>query len=191
MLGLFNLLPFLNGWAYRTWTVEGIVTRGGRPQETMVSSNGWLSNIIMVCTDAYATIKLLPMHRSQAPSVSIYPEWPRSLGTVVPTGVGWLSKYFRPDDVRTSGSYALMVGPENASLPFVNPSKLQIELGGQSTENQAYIGVLATGIEITDPQQFLDGIAAMPFFKSSVQADLAEAVSHLSRVVEVQGGLKA
>jgi hypothetical protein len=188
LLGLFNLLPFLGGWEYKNWNVEGVVTRGGRAKETMVSSNGWLSTIIMACTDCFATIKLLPMHRSQAPAVSIYPEWPRNLGLTTSTSVGWLSRYFRPDDVRTSGSFVLMVGPENASLPFVNPSKLQIELGGQSTENQAYIAVVATGIEITDSQQFLDGIAALPFFKNSVQADLAKAVSQLSGIV--QGGLK-
>jgi hypothetical protein len=154
----------------------------------MVSSNGWLSSIIMVTTDAYGTIRLLPMHRAQAPAVSIFPEWPKSLGIALPAAAGWMCRYSRFDDVRTSGSFVLQVGPENASLPFVNPSKLQIELGDKSTENQAYIGVIATGIEITDPQQFLDGIAALPFFKNGVEADLARAVSQLSRVVE--GSLK-
>ena len=142
MLGLFNLLPFLNSWAYRTWTVEGIVSRGGRPQETRVSSNGWLSNIILACTDAYATVKLLPMHRAQSPSVAIFPEWRKSLGIALPAAAGWISRYSRPDNVWTGGSYVVQVGPESAILPFVNPSKLQIELGGQSTENQPINAVL-------------------------------------------------
>jgi len=183
VLGTFSLLPWLQGWQYKTWTLEDVVHKGDRPKETTVSSSGWLNSIILGTSDAYGTIRLSPQHRNQSPPISIFPNWPYGLGTVIPTAVGWLPRYFRPDPSRSFGSYVLMLGPESQNLPFVSPSKLEIFLGNLSTEESAFISVLATGVELNDPTAFINSLAKLPMFKSSGQ-DLVKIVSELTVLVE-------
>jgi hypothetical protein len=163
--------------------LEDIVQKGAPPKETTISQSGWLNSIIFAASDAYATVRLEPQHRNQAPAVSIYPAWPYGLGTVIPTAVGWLPKFFRPDPARTFGSYVIMVGPESAALPFVSPSKLEIFLGDSSTEQSAFISVLAAGVELSDPTAFIDSLAKLPMWKSSGQ-DLVKIMSELTVLVE-------
>ena len=183
MLGVFSLLPWLDGWQYRTWTLEDVVQRGDRPKETTIASSGWLNAIILATTDAYGTIRLLPQHRNQAPTVNIYPAWPSGFGTVIPTAAGCLPKFFRPDPARTFGSYVIMVGPESEALPFVSPSKVEILLGDSSTETSAYISIIAAGVELNDPTAFINSLAKLPMFKNSGQ-DLVKIMSELTVLVE-------
>jgi hypothetical protein len=183
MLGMFSLLPFLRGWQYRTWRLEGVVQKGLVPQEITISSDGWLNSIVIGATDAYATVIFTPQHLQQAPSISIYPEWPRQLGVVLPSSTGWLVRYYRPDDVRTFGSFTILIGLESSNLPFVSPTKVQILLGDLSTEPSAFISCLAVGIELVDKSQFLNDLANLPMFKNQTDVDLAKAVGQLSATV--------
>lgn len=160
MLGNLGLLPFLTGWQYRFYTLEGIIERGARPKEITISTYGWANQIFLTTTDAYGTLSVTPMTPQQSPTVTISPQLAKDLGDVVEDPSGWVMKYYRPNRQSTFGIYIVNVsfGLHGTPLPFVPPVKLQIFLPENSTQSSASISAAGSAIETTDKNQFLKSL---------------------------------
>lgn len=155
--GIIDLLPFVPGWEYRNYTIEGYVTRGGRPKETMISSYGWMFGVLAATTDAYATLKVTPLAKLQSPPLVLYGEIAKQYGSLAQDPGGWAQKYFRPLASSTWGAYITSFSPgfQGTLVPFIPSTKIEIYLQNGSTQTEAYIYGMATAIEIVDRHALL------------------------------------
>lgn len=169
MLGMFNLLPLLEGWDYKRHIVEDdAVVRGVAPMSVVKvdriikKERGWLIMLNVESTDAYGT--LIMQFRGAGGEVHkfrFYPEQGRIRGAYAQDPAGWLQVYRRPNPYSTQGMYIMIcysAGWQGTTWPFVPPVKMKLYLPKESTQETAFIRGDAFVIAITDEEAFKESL---------------------------------
>jgi hypothetical protein len=179
LLGIFNLLPLLKGWEYKTHVASRTnVIRGANPIEVLrIDEMGWVTSIVELTSDAYGTVMIdFQGADLQTYSYSIYPESYRVLGTLAQDPAGWLPKYFRPNPNSTAGLYytvALTSGFQGSLYPYVPSVAVKLYLPNESTQASADIQGYAGVVAITDKKLFIQSLRRVLDPKASLKIDPA------------------
>ena len=160
MLGMFNVLPFLKGWAYKRHKVErNNVIRGADPVEVFSKNEtGLVYAMIAASDDCYGTL----IAESQGADLQvktdlIYPELFRSLGLTSQDPAGWVSVYRRNNPASTAGVYVgqTTAGFQGSTFPYKPSIALRLYLPPESTQETAYIQGIADVVAITNIKAFI------------------------------------
>lgn len=178
MLGMFNLFPFLQGWAYKEHTAErSAVVRGASPITCIkVRESGWIYAVKVATDDAYGTIRLEYQGGDLEPRMwNVNPEYVRSLGSFAQDPWGWASKYYRPNPHSTSGEYYMLStgGLQGSPYPYKPTAILRMYLDQRSTQETAYIYANAAVIAITDVKRFIGSLRRVLKADASLVLDKA------------------
>jgi hypothetical protein len=176
MLGMFHLLPLLKGWEYKKHVLQGDVRRGGSV-ELSISETGWLLNIIEITNDCYGTVDVEWEGADlQISSYTADPESVAQVGAFQQDPSGWIQLYRRPNPYSTAGLFAVGLftgGFEGSTLPYVPTVKLRVRLPVESTQEVAFIRLLALTIAVTDMKAFIRSLRRVLDAKSSLEIDPA------------------
>ena len=96
---MFNLLPLVKGWEYKTHSVSRTVIRGASPLDALrVEEMGWLMQISELTSDAYGTV-MIDWQGADLQTFSgiMTPQGYYSVGAFAQDPSGWVQKYFRPN----------------------------------------------------------------------------------------------
>jgi len=160
MLGMFNLLPLLKGWQYKTHTSEKTLAPGQASDPWRISDVGWLLAVDFVSTDAYGQIGVawqdadLQTHGGGFASA----EDLHILGGFIQDPGGWVQRYFRPNPYSTAGFFYTVgfTGRfQGSPLPFVPTTIVTLRLGSESTQQSASVAAQAFVIAVTNRKQFI------------------------------------
>lgn len=163
MLGMFNLLPLLKAWQYKTHVLEKTLTPGQASDPWRISDVGWLTIVTLGSTDIYGQLSIawqdadLQTHGGEFGSI----EDARILGAFAQDPSGWVQRYFRPNPHSTAGYFygALFSGGYQGSpLPFVPTTTVTLRLGSESTQQSAIVAAKAQVIAITNRKQFIQSL---------------------------------
>lgn len=181
MLGMFHLLPLLDGWDYKTHVVEQIVDRGLEPMsivrvdKILAKERGWLMEIHVLTDDAYA--ELILEFRGAGGEVQRYSfsaENFRMYGAFQQDPAGWVQRYDRPNPNSSQGIYLVVpfsAGVQGTTWPYVPPVHLKLFLPNESTQETAYIHGEAFVIAITEEEAFRESLK--PFMGTDLLSEIA------------------
>ena len=189
MLGMFNLLPLLKGWQYKTHTLEKTLALGQASDPWRIIDVGWLTMITFASTDAYGQLSIV----WQDADLQTYGgefnsfEDSRILGAVVQDPAGWIQRYFRPNPYSTAGYFCAAVfsgGYQGSPLPFVPTTTVTLRLGSESTQASAIVAAQAQVIAITNRKQFIRSLRQV--LNSQADITIPEEILSLGPVDLVQ-----
>lgn len=178
MLGMFNLLPLLKAWEYKTHTATRTVVRGAAPIEVLrVEETGWIVQQSLLTDDAYGTVMVDWQGADlQTLSGSLYPEAGRLLGALVQDPAGWVQKYYRPNPYSTAGVYLALQstgGYQGSAFPYVPSVVVRLYLPNESTQASATIQAVTTSIAITNKKSFIQSLRRVLDANASLKIDPA------------------
>ena len=189
MLGVFNLLPLLKGWQYKTHTLEKTLTLGQVSDPWRIPDVGWLMLITCASTDAYAQLSIawqdadLQTHGGEFVSI----EDARILGGFAQDPAGWIQRYFRPNPYSTAGYFYVVLfsgGYQGSPLPFVPTTTVMLRLGPESTQASAIVAAQAQVVSITNRKQFIRSLRQV--LNSQADITIPEEILSLGPVELVQ-----
>jgi len=163
MLGMFNLLPLLKAWQYKTHALEKTLTIGQASDPWRISDVGWLTAIDLVSTDAYGQLSIawqdadLQTHGGEFQSA----EDGRIAGAFMQDPSSWVQRYFRPNPYSTAGFFWSVVfsgGYQGSLLPFVPTTTVTLRLGSESTQQSALVAASASVIAVTNRKLFIQSL---------------------------------
>lgn len=161
-MGLFDLLPLLDGWDYHLYTVEYHTIVKGSPQiKLKLEKPGWAIQWGLATTDAFGTVLLKVKGPGGTEHTGILqPEAGRITGFLQTDPSGYVTLYNRPIPASTAGLYVLSVSPGASGSPFPVIGEVTIEtyLEAGSTQNAALLTFYALAIEIKDKKAFLESL---------------------------------
>jgi len=165
MLGMFHILPLLKGWEYKVHRLERWVNRGADPLSLSILERGWLISLTELTNDCYATCRIEWQGADlQTRTFEGNPQSMADIGGFLQDPAGWLQRYFRPNPASTAGMFALIImsgGFHGALLPYIPTVKLSMYLPLDSTQTQAYIGLAAEVVAITDVKTFIQSLRSV------------------------------
>ena len=177
MLGMFNLLPLLKGWEYKTHTLaRTAVVRGATPIQLSVREQGWLLSVGLLSTDCYGTLNINWQGAElETLEGSFFAEGGLALGAVVQDPAGWVQRYFRPNPASTAGIFMGVLssgGYQGSAWPYFPTVIMNISLPTTSTQASAYIRATAASIAITQPKLFLQSLRSILGIKGKIDPAL-------------------
>jgi len=177
MLGQYNLLPILKGWEYKIHKIERTsVVRGANPIELRVNERGWLTGVVMVSTDCYATLRVKWQGADlQTQELAGNAEAGMILGGTVQDPAGWVQRYFRPDPASTAGIFVTVLytgGFQGSAWPFIPTVIMEINLPSTSTQSSAYIRATSSTVAITNPKLFMISLRKALGIKGKIDPEL-------------------
>jgi len=184
MLGLFELLPFLDGWNYRVYTIPLTPVIYGEAPKTVlkIRTKGWLLSALMTTNDAYGTLVAIsksPGGVEYTPAYSA--EYGINVGAVQQDPSGWVQMYFRPNPASTFGAYVgrlNSMGYEGSLFPTGDEIRIEIYLDAPSTQSVALVGALILNLEIKDETAFKNSLRDFlkDMFGSTIRDAIKDAV---------------
>jgi hypothetical protein len=178
LLGIFNLLPILKGWEYKTHIAHRtVVVRGADPIKVLTLDElGWLISIAEFTDDAYGTLMIDYQGADlQTLSIVIYPEAARMIGAITQDPSGWDQRYFRPNPNSTLGGYVFVYTPgyQGSLFPYVPTLTVRLYLPPESTQSSADIQGVAGVIAITNKKAFIQSLRRVLDANASLKIDPA------------------
>lgn len=173
MLGMFNLLPLVKGWQYKTHSYEKTVDRGGISQPWRIPEMGWILSVYFGSTDAYGTLRIEYQDADlETHSAEINAELVRAGGAVQQDPSGWVQRYFRPNPLSTSGYYLTVwfsAGYQGSAWPFVPTTTVSLILKPESTQQSAIISAIAATVAITNRELFVQSLRQVLNSEADIQ----------------------
>lgn len=174
MLGMFNLLPLLKGWEYKLHKLEGWVEKG-KSIEMAVSETGWLMTIPILTTDCYLRVQIQWQGADLETQEFIlnaeaYADW----GAFMQDPGGWVQRYSRPNPFSSAGIFFFSPfsgGYQGSAWPYVPTVKITAYLPVESTQERAYVIVMASVIAITDAKLFIQSLRRVLDARASLKVD--------------------
>ncbi|GAH79092.1 unnamed protein product, partial [marine sediment metagenome] len=178
MLGIFNVLPFLQGWMYKRHRASRTnVRRGAVPIEVVrKNETGLVYNMIAVSDDCYGTLQLEVQGADlEFKTESLYAQMFRSLGMVSQDPSGWTSLYRRNNPNSTRGSFVGLTtgGFQGSAFPYQPSIVLKLYLPSESTQKVASIMGIADVIAITNREKFIRSLRRLLEAKADLWVDPA------------------
>lgn len=178
MLGIFNLLPLLKGWQYKSHVAErNAVVRGADPLEVLrISELGLVYSMTALTDDAYGTFMFeYQGGELEARSDAIYPELFRSIGSFAQDPFGWVSRYQRPNPYSTAGIYHVMAtgGYQGSTFPYTPAVIIKMHLPLDSTQESCYMFGQASVIAIVNKKAFIRSLRRVLKAKADLWIDPA------------------
>lgn len=179
---IFELLPFLRGWAEDTYLVENKSLDPGQKEIWRADHPGWVKWIELMTDQPYT--KITDALKARPETFSFYTLANRGLQLVNPEG--WLTVY---DD--TESRYMMVYGPRpffrsvkehdyfQVEAPTVDPSG-----GAITTPTMVYI-FKVDRIEVLDPEIFIDSLRELLGLKGILSEFLRvrELLEDLSKLI--------
>lgn len=166
MLGMFNLLPLMKGWDYKTntWTRELI--RGQALEVERVEDMGWLLFLSLATDDCYGGAKISFQGADLRPTdiADYYPKLLYDVGAIVQDPAGWMQLYYRPNPQSTAGAYFAgftTSGFQGSTFPYVPSTVVQLFLLSQSTQAKATVSLTSIRVIITNKAQFIKSLRVL------------------------------
>lgn len=178
MLGMFNLLPLVKGWEYKTHSATRTVVQGASPIEVLrVEEMGWLMQITELTSDAYGTV-MVDWQGADLQTFSgvMSPEAYHAVGAFAQDPSGWIQKYFRPNPNSTAGLYFAVqstAGYQGSAFPYVPSVVVKLRLPNESTQASALISATALTIAITNKKAFIQSLRRLLDANASLKIDPA------------------
>lgn len=182
MLGIFNLLPLLKGWEYKTHTLSQPIVKGAPRKELPVSERGWLISFVAVASDCQLMVGFdaqgaeLQTFTNELSAQDLY-----DLGAFAQDPGGWLQQYYRPSPQSTAGIYVvglLSTGFQGNVWAYIPTVKIYASLKPESTQSQATVMIYATVIAITDLKAFIRSFRSVQAIKDmDIDPQLLELVA--------------
>lgn len=163
MLGMFNLLPLIKGWQYKTHSIEKTLTLGQASDSWRIQDVGWLTGVVLVSTDTYGQVSIA-WQDADLQTIGgqfLSAEDARIAGALAQDPSGWLQRYFRPNPYSTAGVFWTVIfsgGNQGSQLPFVPTTTVTLRLGSESTQQSAFVGAYANVIAVTNRKQFIQSL---------------------------------
>jgi hypothetical protein len=160
MLGLFDLLPFLDGWNYRVYTIPLTpIVYGEAPKTVLtITRKGWHLSTLMTSNDAFGTlVATLKSPGGIEYSPAYNAEYGLAVGAVQQDPSGWVQMYFRPNPLSTFGVYVGRLdspGYQGSLFPTGQEIRIQVYLDAGSTQSVALVGAQILNLEIKDEPAF-------------------------------------
>ncbi len=178
MLGIFNVLPFLQGWQYKRHIGKrDNVIRGDAPVEVVRrNETGLVYSMMALTDDCYGTFQLeVQGAELQIKTELIYPELFKSLGMVAQDPSGWASLYRRPNPNSTAGAYVGLStgGFQGSTFPYLPSIVLSLSLPEESTQTSAYIQGVADVVAIVNREKFIRSLRRLLEAKADLWIDPA------------------
>jgi len=178
LLGIFNLLPILKGWEYKTHIAHRTsVIRGADPIKVLsIDESGWFITIFEFTDDAYGTLMIDYQGADlQTQSISIYPEAARVIGAICQDPGGWVQRYFRPNPNSTLGGYVFVYTPgyQGSLFPYVPTLTVKLYLPPESTQSSAEVQGVAGVVAVTDKKAFIRSLRRVLDANASLRIDPA------------------
>lgn len=162
MLGMFNLLPLLKGWQYKSHTFDKTLSPNQVSDPWRIPELGWLISIADITTDAYGRVRIEYQDAElQTHEFEIYPEFNRLLGAVQQDPSGWNQRYFRPNPFSTAGIYVTILysgGWQGSAWPFIPTTTIRVILGAESNQTSATISASTYLLAITNREAFIQSL---------------------------------
>ena len=178
MLGIFNLLPYLKGWEYKSHVVLRTVQNGAAPLNLLsIDESGWLLWEGVVTDDAYGTLLVRYQGADlQTREDRLYPEAARVIRAFAQDPSGWLQAYVRPNPYSTAGLYygiGFSGGFQGSAFPYVPTILMGLYLDPRSTQASATVMGIAQVIAITDRKLFIQSLRRVLDANASLKIDPA------------------
>ena len=158
MLNIFNLLPLMKGWEYRTHIVEDTIAKGQTVEKLRLDELGWLMELAVVTYDAYGGVIVQAQGADLQPrTLQVYPASLEAGGAIASDPAGWVPRYLTNDPSSTAGLFFTDFTPGFAGfgMPYVPTIVISLRLWPNSTQSSAYIGALALVVAITKKEAFI------------------------------------
>ena len=174
---MYNLLPLLKGWEYKTHTLARTnVVRGADPIELRVREQGWLISVAVLSTDCYGTLRIAWQGADlQTQDFTTNAESTMVLGAVSQDPAGWVQRYMRPNPDSTAGVFFSVLfsgGFQGSAWPIVPTVIMEISLPSTSTQTSAYVGATALVVVITNPKLFMISLRKLLGIKGKLDPEL-------------------
>jgi hypothetical protein len=160
MLGLFDLLPFLDGWNYRVYTIPLTpIVYGEAPKTVLkITAKGWHLATLMTSNDAFGTlVATLKSPGGIEYSPNYNAQFGMNVGAVQQDPSGFVQMYFRPNPLSTFGVYVGKLdsmGYQGSLFPTGEEIRIQVYLDAGSTQSVALVGAQILNLEIKDEPAF-------------------------------------
>lgn len=178
MLGIIDLLPFLEGWDYHSYVIPiTSVTRTYKPL-LKIDLSGWILHVFVYANDAYATLLVRWKGPGELEQEGVWnAEMFYAYGFIQQDPAGWCSLYNQPIPGSTFGEYyvaGFTAGYQGGGWPFVKDAQLEGYLEDDSTQNSALLTANLGTIVVIDETEFLRSLlriirAGVPVKKAEVE----------------------